>query len=309
MAERLENHGAAELAADALPARRRGAEAVREAERLRKLGGEAREPRAEDGGAHLPCAPPASGCRAFPPLVISCHSVALILAMPNASASSASLFSVLAFVVAIFVAWGLHRARVGLVPTIAILVSHIGIPGLLAHSGVLDPYDPLPAPALVLLLGLTLLTSAAALSPLGARLAAEVPLGAVVGLQAFRVPVELLLHRLYVEGAVPIQMTFSGRNFDVISGASGLVLGIWFASGRQAPRGVVLAWNVLGLALLANIVGIAILSTPVPFRSFVEGPANLLPSTFPYIWLPSFLVQVALGCHLLVFRQLLLGPR
>ena len=27
-------------------------------------------------------------------------------------------------------------------------------------------------------------------------------------------------------------------------------------------------------------------------------------STFPFIWLPSFLVQVALGSHLLVFRQL-----
>jgi hypothetical protein len=67
---------------------------------------------------------------------------------------------------------------------------------------------------------------------------------------------------------------------------------------------VVLAWNVLGLALLANIVAVAALSTPVPFRRFLEGPPNLLPGTFPWIWLPSFLVQVALASHLLVFRRL-----
>jgi hypothetical protein len=56
--------------------------------------------------------------------------------------------------------------------------------------------------------------------------------------------------------------------------------------------------------LLVNIIAIAVLSTPVPFRRFMDGPANLLPSTFPYVWLPSFLVQVALGSHLLVFRHL-----
>ena len=148
------------------------------------------------------------------------------------------------------------------------------------------------------------MTVAVVLSRLGSRLATGVGLGAVVGLQAFRIPVELLLHRLYAEGEVPIQMTYSGRNFDMVSGVSGLVLGIWLLRGRHVPRGVVLAWNVLGLALLVNIVGIAILSAPGPFRQFTEGPANVLPSTFPYIWLPSFLVQVALGSHLLVFRQL-----
>ena len=67
---------------------------------------------------------------------------------------------------------------------------------------------------------------------------------------------------------------------------------------------VVLAWNILGLALLANIVTIAVLSTPVPFRRFLDGPPNLLPSLLPYVWLPSFLVQLALAGHVLVFRYL-----
>ncbi len=64
------------------------------------------------------------------------------------------------------------------------------------------------------------------------------------------------------------------------------------------------AWNLLGLALLINIVTIAVLSTPVPFRRFLEDPPNRLPSLFPYVWLPTFLVQVALAGHVLVFRRL-----
>ena len=141
-------------------------------------------------------------------------------------------------------------------------------------------------------------------SPLGARLAGRLAVGAVVAFQAFRIPVELLLHRLYVEGTVPVQMTYSGRNIDVVTGLTGLALGLWLLAGRPAARGLLLAWNLLGLALLVNIVGVAVLSTPTPFRRFLEGPPNLVPSEFPYVWLPSFLVQVAWGSHLLVFRQL-----
>ncbi len=60
----------------------------------------------------------------------------------------------------------------------------------------------------------------------------------------------------------------------------------------------------MGLALLVNIVAIADLATPVPFRVFTEGPPNLLPGTFPYVWLPTVLVQLALVGHLLLFRRL-----
>jgi hypothetical protein len=225
--------------------------------------------------------------------------------MPNASASSAALFSALVLVVAVLVTFGLLQARIGVVAALAILLAYLAIPSALARLGMLNRYDPLPAPPLLLILGLSLLTVAIVFSPLGARLATAVPLGALVALQTLRIGVELLLHRLYVEGAVPMQMTYSGRNFDVLSGITGLVLGAWLLSGRRTPRGLILAWNLLGLALLVNIVAIAILSTPVSFRRFTEGPPNLLPSTFPFIWLPSFLVQVAFGSHLLIFRQLL----
>jgi hypothetical protein len=127
--------------------------------------------------------------------------------MSEGTALSAPLFSALVLVVSVVVAYGLLRARVGRVAMLAVLLAYLVIPSALARSGMLNRYDPPPAPPLLLLLGLTLLTVAIVLSPIGARLAAGVGLGAVVVLQAFRIPVELLLHRLYLDGAVPIQMT------------------------------------------------------------------------------------------------------
>jgi hypothetical protein len=224
--------------------------------------------------------------------------------MPTPSPLTTAVFCGVVLLVALALGYGGRRAGLGALPLLLILLAYLVIPALLARRGALDRYNPLPAPALLVLLGLTGLTVIIAFSRWGGRLAAGIPLVMIVALQAFRIPVELTLHRLYVEGVVPVQMTYTGRNLDIISGLTALALGGWLLSGRRAYSAVLWGWNVLGLMLLANIVIVALLSTPVPFRRFTEGPPNLLPSTFPFIWLPSFLVQVALGSHLLVFRQL-----
>jgi hypothetical protein len=49
---------------------------------------------------------------------------------------------------------------------------------------------------------------------------------------------------------------------------------------------------------------VAVLSTPVPFRHFMTEPANRRPGTFPFVGLPTVLVQAALLGHVLVFRAL-----
>jgi hypothetical protein len=161
----------------------------------------------------------------------------------------------------------------------------------------------MPAPALVMVLLLTLVTVRFASSADGARVGSSVGLPTLVGFQLFRVPVEWLLYRLAVEQEIPEVMTYSGLNFDIVSGITGGLLGLLLLR-RGVPSWVLGLWNLLGLVLLANIVLVAILSTPVPFRVFTDGPPNLLPSTFPFVWLPSFLVQLALVGHLLLFRSL-----
>ncbi|MDA1184436.1 MAG: hypothetical protein O2930_07310 [Acidobacteria bacterium] len=186
------------------------------------------------------------------------------------------------------------------------VVLYLAVPAVLATTGRLDRYDPMPAPALVMVPLLTLVTVRFATSSVGARVGSSVGLATLVGFQVFRLPVEWLLHRLSVEQVIPQVMTYSGRNFDIVSGVTGGLLGVWLLR-RSVPSWVLVIWNLTGLALLGNIVLVATLSTPALFRVFTEGPPNLLPSTFPFVWLPSFLVQLALVGHLLLFRCLRSG--
>jgi len=50
---------------------------------------------------------------------------------------------------------------------------------------------------------------------------------------------------------MPVQMSYSGRNFDIVTGTSSILVAWLVASGRGGRR-LVLLWNVLGLALLLN---------------------------------------------------------
>lgn len=66
-----------------------------------------------------------------------------------------------------------------------------------------------------------------------------------------------------------------------------------------------LAWNTLGLVLLANIVTVALLSAPTPLRVFMNEPANVWITHAPWVWLPAVMVFAALAGHVLVYRRLL----
>lgn len=186
---------------------------------------------------------------------------------------------------------------------ILIVAAWLGVSTLLAESGILREFERRPPPFLLMAFGFTFATAFLAFSPVGTRLVNGAGIAGLVAFQAFRIPVELWLHRLYQEGVVPVQMTYSGRNFDILSGILGLGLGLWLQRGKP-PRWTIWLFNVVGLALLINIVTIAILSAPVPMRRFFNEPANTFVADWPFVWLPAFLVQAAWFGHLLVFRWL-----
>jgi hypothetical protein len=170
---------------------------------------------------------------------------------------------------------------------------------LLGWSGVFA--DPVPPKPLLLLVPAVACSLWFALrSRAGDALAANAPLAALVALQAFRLPLELLMHGWAREGALPLQMTFAGQNWDIATGALALLVAPFAARSRA----LVHAWNIVGLLLLANIVTVALLSMPGPLRLFTTDPPNVLVFRAPYTWLPGFFVQVALAGHILVFRAL-----
>jgi hypothetical protein len=177
---------------------------------------------------------------------------------------------------------------------------------LLAASGVLQRFDLTPPPFAGLMLAVALIGIVVPLSPLGTLLVRGLPLWLLVGSQVFRFPLELVMHRAYREGVMPVQLSYSGRNFDIVTGIAAGVLGSWLAR-RPVPRWIVADWNLLGFALLVNVVAVAIVSTPA-FGWFGAERFSTFLTYFPFVWLPAVLVLAALMGHILVWRSLRLMP-
>lgn len=169
-----------------------------------------------------------------------------------------------------------------------------------AASGALRQWGSLPPPLMLMFAGIILVAVRLTFSTTGARLARHIPLWALVGVQAFRYPLEVAMHQIALRGVMPNQMTYTGLNFDIVSGISAVLVCVLLLTRRVGVR-TVLAWNILGLALLTNIVIVAILSTPM-FRYFGDDNLNTFVASTPFVWLPAVMVTAALAGHLLIFR-------
>lgn len=174
----------------------------------------------------------------------------------------------------------------------------------LGVSGFLADFESRPPHLLALFLPALGLTVLFGLSRVGTALL-RLPLPLLIGFQAFRLPLELVMHRAANEGTMPVQMTYTGHNFDVVTGGTALVVALLAARGR-APRWLLLAWNALGTALLVVILVIAVASLPT-FGLYGRAPhqLNTWVAYFPYVWLPAGLVSAAVLGHVLMWRRLL----
>ena len=105
------------------------------------------------------------------------------------------------------------------------------------------------------------------------------------------------------EGTMPVQMSYSGLNFDIASGITAIVAAFLIARG-VATRKVAIAWNALASVLLVVVLSIAIGSMPM-FAVF--GPDRLMTwvTWFPFVLLPGVLVPAALFGHIVLWRKLL----
>jgi hypothetical protein len=137
------------------------------------------------------------------------------------------------------------------------------------------------------------------LSPVGRWLAGS-SLKWLVGFQAFRLPLELVLHAWVVQGVIPQSMTWSGANWDVVTGS----LALLFAP--LVKRFLSLAWlvNALGLLLLLNVIRVAVMSSPLPF-GWPVSPKLALIYHLPYALIVPVCVGGALIGHVALTRALL----
>lgn len=88
-----------------------------------------------------------------------------------------------------------------------------------ALTGVLRRLEFFPPPMGVMIASVMTLAIAGGLPPFGRTVATTVPFRTLIGLQAFRLPLELPMHRAGTLGIMPPELSDSGYNFDVITGA------------------------------------------------------------------------------------------
>ena len=154
------------------------------------------------------------------------------------------------------------------------------------------------APAFLFILCLLLVSK-------GRTFLKQLDLKALTVLHLIRIPVELGLFFLCAHKVLPTEMTFTGQNFDILSGLTApLIVWLVFVKKRKNAKAVLIIWNFICLALLANIVYTAIFSTPYPFQKFGMEQPNIAVFYFPYVWLPTVIVPLVVLAHISTFLKL-----
>lgn len=191
---------------------------------------------------------------------------------------------------------------------VAVATLWVIVSGVLATSGVLARFDARPPPMILFMVTVLAVAAIAGGSPAAGRLARGAPLALLVVVQGFRLPLEIAMHHAASLQVLPQELTWSGYNFDVVTGASAFVVAAAVWRGGLAPwvKPVAWAWNVVGLAALATIVVIAVLTSPM-VMAFGSDAAhvNTFVTTVPHVWLPAVLVAFAVAGHIVVTRALL----
>ncbi len=124
-------------------------------------------------------------------------------------------------------------------------------------------------------------------------------------LHTVRVPVELVLFYIFLGDLIPEDMTFEGKNFDIISGLTAPLIYMVAFRGGGVKRKLLLFWNAISLGLLINILTIAVLSAKTPFQQIAFDQPNIGVMYFPLVWLPSVIVPLVLISQLASISKLL----
>lgn len=202
-------------------------------------------------------------------------------------------FIILAIAVVFVVTWAARSIQL-----LGFASAWLLLTGALASIGWFADFSAFPPRAPLLLGGTIVLLALVSVSSPGKRLA-ELPIEWLIGFQSFRVLVEIAIHQAVVEGVAPVQLSWDGLNFDIVTGVSALVM---MPLAKYCPRWLLLAWNKMGLMLVLSVVVVAVLSLPTPIQML--RPDNVWIAIFPFVWLPSILVFAALLGHIVLYRKL-----
>lgn len=189
--------------------------------------------------------------------------------------------------------------------TALIISGWLAITSVIAFNGTLLDFSSTPPKIILLVIPPVLAISYLSNSERVNRLIEVIPSSWLVYIQSFRIIMELLLWFLFISKVIPVQMTFEGLNYDVLTGLSAPLIGYYCLTLNKWPRIAAVLWNFAGLLLVTNIFIVSVLSAPTPMRQFLNEPANTMIAYFPYVWIAAFIVPFAYFMHILSLKQII----
>jgi hypothetical protein len=188
--------------------------------------------------------------------------------------------------------------------TIFFTTAWLVLTGILAEQGFFADFSVMPPrPVLAIFIPLPIIL-ALALSKKSRIILLATPAYWLIIFQSFRVFVELILWLGFLEGMIPWQMSFEGRNWDILTGIISIPIA-WAVMQRvKGYRTWILLFNITGMITLINVLAVALLSMPTPLRYFNNEPSLEKIAGFPMIYLPAVLVVLAYSFHIFSLRRL-----
>ena len=162
--------------------------------------------------------------------------------------------------------------------------------------------DPVPAVAVALAVALAgLVLTVVALPGLRAVLTDPTAQSRLMTLHVWRIE-GLAFLVLGALGQLPLL-------FAVPAGVGDLAIGLTapLMARNLHRRGLAIAWNVFGLADLALAVFLGATTTPGAAQLFFPTPTSEAMTAFPMAIIPTFLVPLSVGLHVVSLRYLLLA--
>ena len=133
----------------------------------------------------------------------------------------------------------------------------------------------------------------------------SVPQHWLIGIQTYRV-VGYSFLTLAALGFLPKLFAYSAGYGDMLVGllAPIIALLIYFKKDRSFVKKAAIAWNIIGILDLVVAIGIGIVGFPRPIQTIPLSPSTEQLSLFPLVFIPLFVVPLAIMLHLFSWRGL-----
>jgi hypothetical protein len=176
---------------------------------------------------------------------------------------------------------------------------------IIAKTGFLQDYSLPPRFPILLIFPAFAFTGFFLYKQRNSNIIKNIPTSWLVYYQSFRIVIESLFVASVTAGLLHLEVTFEGYNYDILFGVSAIIVGLLTFNIKVISNKGLLLWNYLGLAVIAFII---FLFTTTTYFPEVWGSTETLATkemvSFPFVFVPAFLMPSAVFMHVVSIIQL-----